>query len=394
MDYSVFNKKVRLITFSLIIPLQVDLQASVENHEASTTQPPRKSIKTVQSLQERSALVYSTARDTLTPKEIQIANLARCRFLQLQNNNRACKSPSIGLWILTEIAQQIHDDAIVRGRPVSLVYNKLEQIATQFCPNDRNPLTVSVDPSLVQQIAQVINKPILYIEVGNKGWSYGPGALDIAGRLIFARLNELENNDERDLENDLDNENEEVLVQHAWFRDHELLNTISTYGLNSVVICYNSYLGRTIFSIPRNQNFTPAKESDVQTPLWQKTAILSIGKKRKIRNVGIFATAAASIYALKTFLWPVIISSQVAHYVMGLINSQTSVPVPPPIQTSVPEPLPVPSPSVPPPVQTSVPDPLPVPSPSASTPAQTSVPEPPPAPSPSVPPPVQTPIPE
>jgi hypothetical protein len=208
----------------------------------------------------------------------------------------------------------------------------------------------------------------LYIEVGNKGGSYGPGALDLTKRLVFAKPNELENDDERenldesennnerDLETDWNNENEEVLVQCAWFRDDELLNTISIYGLNSIIICYNSHLKRTIFSMPENPNFAAAKESDARIPLQQKKAVLNIGRNRIMRNVGISITAAAGIYALKTLLWPVIIGSQLAHYVMGLVNSSPTSATPPqapfpPEQTSATPPqAPLP------PEQTSIPE--------------------------------------
>jgi hypothetical protein len=147
MDYSVFSKKVRLITFSLIIPLQIDLQASEEELEASV--PPQRPIKILPFLRGRETSVCSATRGTLTPKEIQIASRARRRFFQLSNNNPACKSPSIDLWAIAELNRRIHNGEVVRGQPISLVYNRLKQIATQFSPNACDPFTVKVDPSLV-----------------------------------------------------------------------------------------------------------------------------------------------------------------------------------------------------------------------------------------------------
>ncbi|MDR2371822.1 MAG: hypothetical protein LBD60_01600 [Puniceicoccales bacterium] len=393
MGYCVFNKKVRLITFSLIIPFQINLQASAGGSEVDfVAQHRRWSTKVVRVLRERESPVCPTIRSTLTPKEIQIASLARCRFFQLKNNNPACKSPSIGLWTLTRINQQIHNGEVVMGQPVSIVYNRLLQIATQICPNDHNPLNASVESSLVQQIAKRINKPILFIEVGNKGCSWGPGALDITKRLIFAKPNELENNDERDLENDWDNENEEVLVQHTWFKDNELLNTIGICGPNSVIICYNSYLGRTVFSLPRNPNLTTAQESDAWIPPQQKTAILNIGRNRIIRNIGIFVITAAGIYAVKTLLWPMVMSSQIADYFRGLVKSRTpSEPSPTPIPSESPAETPsesqtqTPSEPSPSPILSEspaeTPSESPVQTPSEPSPSPTPIPEPSPSPS-------------
>jgi hypothetical protein len=179
-----------------------------------------------------------------------------------------------------------------------------------------------------------------------------------------------------------------------------LLNTISSYGHNSVIICYNDHLKRTVFSMPNDQNFAVAQECDAQMRFQQKTAILSIGKKRVFRNIGLGASFAAGVYAFKTFLWPMIVSSQIACYITEFFKSfqlsgQTPTPLPSPeaspspLPTPEATPTPVPSPEASPsPLPTPEATPTPVPSPEASpsplpTPEATPTPVPSPEASPS-----------
>ncbi|MDR1906933.1 MAG: hypothetical protein LBQ03_01805 [Puniceicoccales bacterium] len=324
MNHRALNKKVQLITLSLAIPFQVNLQASVENTENNLGQShhrrvvfqrfpmsSRKPIKVIRSPRdERQTLICRTGRQTLTPKEKQISDLARCRLFQLQNNNTICQSPSIGLYVVADIAYKFLNGEVRAKRPITLEYDELKQIATQLFPDNPKSFRAIVVPELVHQISQRINKPILYIEVGNRGCSYGPGPIDIAKRLIFARP-DAESNDEH--------EYVEILTQNSCLRDHKLLDTINSYGSEAVIICYNSYLKRTLFSIPK-ERFTTASESDSKMPCHQRTAIFNIRKNRIIRNVGFFASLATGLYAFKALAWPVIANNQIAQHCVSMKN--------------------------------------------------------------------------
>ncbi|MDR0418172.1 MAG: hypothetical protein LBH08_01930 [Puniceicoccales bacterium] len=293
MDYKILNKKIQLTTFFLAIPFYISLQASEED-VGNDLQPSRRHNPILPSDQASQTLIGQTKRTTLTPKEKQISKLIGRQFFQLRNNDIASRSPSIGLYALVAIEQKSSNDE-KNGQPITLEYDELKQTIAQIFPNNPKPLSVKIDPHFVQQIAEKTNMSILFIHIGNRGCSYGPGPIDIVKRIIFVKRDG------------------KVLTQNSWFFDdhliNDIINIISQCGSNTAVVCYNSHLGRTVFSTPNGQIFAISQKANAQTRSHQ-TAIVNISKKRTIRNIGLSASLLAVIYVLKKIVLPTITQYQ------------------------------------------------------------------------------------
>ncbi|MDR1366521.1 MAG: hypothetical protein LBJ13_01265 [Puniceicoccales bacterium] len=314
MDYEILNRKIQLIALFLTVPFQVSLQASDEDigddlqplptahHSSLAPYSQEQHNQTCSPEQEQKMFIYRIKNKALTPKEKQISKFAECQFFQLQNNNTVSQSSSIGLYALAAIEQKFRNDEVEADQPIALEYDKLKQIAAQFFPNYREPLNATVNSYLVQQVAQEIGKPVFFINIGNRGHSYGPGPIDIVKWIIFAKPDT------------------EVLVQNSWFWDNNLLGIISQCDSEAVIVCYNSFLKRTLLSMPNDQNFTTAQEDYSQAQL-NRTAILSIKKNRIIRNIGFLASLAACTYACKTTILPMITESQIAQHTIEILKS-------------------------------------------------------------------------
>jgi hypothetical protein len=150
-----------------------------------------------------------------------------------------------------------------------------------------------VTPDLVLNIAQQINQPVLYMEIGNRGFSYEPGPIDIVKQIILARPEEPNDDDDKP----------QILQQSSWLRDNKLNQMIHTYGINSVVVCYNSVLKRTVFSLPRRVNVVTEQNTDQEKQHSHEYAILKLSQKRIIRNAGLSALAIGSgVYFYKILL--------------------------------------------------------------------------------------------
>jgi hypothetical protein len=320
MNHLTFNKKVRRITLLLAIPFQVNLQASDGNTGDNSRQPPSQELAfresapehlrrpdnisrdiaqlvsqevalsdanmeqlpppVAPSRQRRISPVFEVRSQNLTPKEKQIAELAKCQFYQLKGSRRA----SIELFAIANINQQIETGA-ARDEPLVVDYDELVETAGRFS----RTLDEKVDGNLVQQIAQDIGKSVLYVEVGNRAAGFGPQ--DIALRAIFARP-----------------DRPKAVEQSSWIHDHQVLDMINGYGPGAVVICHNSYLQRTVFSMPIDRNRIVTGGNDFEQ-LWNqgrntREEIRHIGHDRTSRN-GIFTAAAiAALAAVGYWQWP------------------------------------------------------------------------------------------
>jgi hypothetical protein len=276
MDCSIISTK-KGIGSILLVLFYVHLQASEEKLLRFSTS--LKPVEVMESFVEMCTHIHEAEYQTLTPKEREIADLTRYRFYQLQQNSPTYESPFIGLCAIIDLCDRLKNDSD------ELLFTSCERLA-KVAEDLPNTLSQSV-----AKASQLIDRPVLYIEVGNKFCSLGP--IDIARRIILAKLSK-------------SGEDVELLKRKSRFRDCELIALIRSCSENTIIVCYNSYLKRSIFLLPKeNGKVVIAKDSDLETRNERKIAILKIKRRRFYRNATIFTVPpllASGLYWKKSLL--------------------------------------------------------------------------------------------
>ncbi|MDR0590622.1 MAG: hypothetical protein LBG09_02085 [Puniceicoccales bacterium] len=324
MERGILVKKAKLISILLAVPFSVGLQINegIASNTARQISPPRRRARerTEASGPRQPAEVTDQTRickvthRELTPKEKQISALLRHRFYQFVTNNPSHRGPLFGLYATAAANNLLSDGEGEAGQPV-LEHAEIMQIAAQFSPEAPNPLSVPITPELVHQIAIHLNRPILFIDVGNKFFTYGPGPIDIIKYVILAQPQELD----EDLSNSEEEEEEDrppvILQRKTWLRDHKALEIIRRCGPNANIICYNSHFKRALFFTPIP--IATARNTDLGTQRRCETAILKISRQRAIRNVVDFTIATGTILA-SAKLFALITAGSVTHFLVSV----------------------------------------------------------------------------
>ncbi|MDR1435393.1 MAG: hypothetical protein LBI77_03245 [Puniceicoccales bacterium] len=260
----------------LLIFFHIHLQASEGEFSCSTCLG---SLEVMESSVEMCTHIHEAQYHTLTPKEKEIADLTKYRFFQLQHNSLTFETPSIGLCAIIDLRDRLMNDS---DELLFTSCEKLRKVAESL------PDTL---PNSVAEASRLINRPVLYVEVGNHFCSFGP--IDVARRIIFAKPSEF-------------GDNVELLSRKSRLRDNELISLIRSSKDDAIIVCYNSYLKRSIFSLPKESGkVLVAKDSDMETQKERKVAILKIKGERFRRNAAILTVpflVASSFYWKKSIL--------------------------------------------------------------------------------------------